>query len=57
MMPGVSRISIGMITKTLEPLHKQPHPEALSWRFNQSTKVWSMQDKAPMFDWTRGSPA
>ena len=46
MMPGVSPISIGVIAKTLTPLHRQPHPEALSWRFGRSAKVWAMQNKA-----------
>jgi predicted restriction endonuclease len=44
--PGVSPISIGVIAKTLEPLHKRPHPKALSWRFDQSTKVWATRNKA-----------
>jgi len=46
MMPGVSTTSIGIIANTLAPLNKQPHQEALSWRFGQSTKVWAMQNKA-----------
>jgi putative restriction endonuclease len=47
MMPGVSPLSIGVMAKILAPLHKQPHPEALSWRFGQCTKVWAIKNKAP----------
>jgi hypothetical protein len=40
--PGVSPTSIGVIAKTLEPLHKRP----LSWRFDRSTKVWAARNRA-----------
>jgi hypothetical protein len=47
MMPGVSPISIGVTAKTLALLHKQPHPEALSWRFGQSIKRrWKWRKQA-----------
>jgi hypothetical protein len=46
MMPGVSPISVGVIAKTLATLHRQPHPEALSWRFCQSAKVWAVRNKS-----------
>src|SRR6516225_7003641 len=44
MMPGVSPISIGVIAKSLTPIHQHPHPEALSWRFTQTNRLWAAQD-------------
>ena len=43
-MPGVSPQSVGITAKTLTPIHQKPHPEALSWRFAQTTKLWATQD-------------
>jgi putative restriction endonuclease len=40
-MPNLSPASIGITTKLLSPLHRQPHREALSWRFAQTNKVWT----------------
>ena len=43
-MPDVSPASIGITTQLLSPLHRQPHPEALSWRFAQTNKVWAQHE-------------
>lgn len=42
-MPGVSPSSIGITTEVLGVLHRQPHPEALSWRFARTEKFWAAQ--------------
>jgi putative restriction endonuclease len=44
-MPNVSLASIGITTKILTPIHRRPHPEALSWRFAQTNKFWAAQDE------------
>src|SRR5262249_146785 len=43
-MPSVSPTSIGITTKSLTPIHQHPHPEALSWRFTQTNRLWAAQD-------------
>ena len=43
-MPSVSPASIGITTKSLTPIHQHPHPEALSWRFTQTNRLWAAQD-------------
>jgi hypothetical protein len=43
-MPNLSPASIGITTQSLSPLHRQPHPEALSWRFAQTSRVWSQHE-------------
>jgi hypothetical protein len=44
-MPNVSSASIGITSKILAPIHRQPHPEALSWRFAQTNKLWAAQNE------------
>jgi len=44
-MPNVSSASIGITGKILAPIHRQPHPEALSWRFAQTNKLWAAQNE------------
>jgi putative restriction endonuclease len=44
-MPNVSLASIGITTKILTPIHRRPHPEALSWRLAQTNKFWAAQDE------------
>jgi putative restriction endonuclease len=39
-MPSVSPASIG-----ITPGHRQPHPEALSWRFAKTNRLWAEQDE------------
>jgi putative restriction endonuclease len=43
--PSVSSASIGITSKILTPIHHQPHPEALSWRFAQTNKLWAAQNE------------
>jgi hypothetical protein len=43
-MPGVSPLSVGITTKTLTPIQQKPHPDALSWRFAQTNKLWAAHD-------------
>jgi hypothetical protein len=43
-VPNLSPTSIGITTQLLSPLHRQPHPEALSWRFAQTNKVWARHE-------------
>jgi putative restriction endonuclease len=43
-MPNLSPASIGITTQLLSPLHRQPHPEALSWRFAQTNRVWAQHE-------------
>jgi hypothetical protein len=44
-MPGVSPSSIGITSKILATLHRQPHPYALSWRFAQTNRHWATQPR------------
>jgi putative restriction endonuclease len=43
-MPSVSPASIGITSKILSPVHQTPHPEALSWRFAQTNRLWAAKD-------------
>jgi putative restriction endonuclease len=45
-MPGVSPLSVGITAKILTPLHQKPHPEALSWHFSKTNKLWGAQNPA-----------
>ena len=55
-IPSVSPASIGITTKTLTPVHRQPHPEALSWRFAKTNRLWTEQDEAPAIGCARLPP-
>ena len=44
-MPGVPPSSIGIAVKMLTPIRQQPHPEALSWRFIRTNKLWAAQNE------------